>query len=79
MMDLDNEDYFDFNTVDELPEESFPEKKSCLHCGKSIPADNLFCLFCGEETQPKRKGNWLILVALFILIAALLFWLFYYD
>jgi len=75
-MHPDNQDYFDFNEVNELPEDFSSKKKECSHCGKSISVNSIFCLFCGERVSPKRKGNWLILVPLLILIIAFLFWIF---
>ena len=79
MKNFQNEDYFDFTTVEEVPEDFSSEKRSCPHCGKPIPADSLFCLFCGERISPKSKAKWLILVPLLILIATFLFWIFSYD
>lgn len=74
-MSLKNEDYFDFTTEEELPEEYSKNMKSCPHCNKPIPADSLFCLYCGGQVSPGKRNLWMVLVALFVLIAFIL-WIF---
>ena len=74
-MDSGNLDYFDFTTEDELPQEPSKDMKACPHCNKPIPADSLFCLYCGESTSPVKKHKWMVMVILFVLIAFAL-WIF---
>ncbi len=74
-MDFDRHTDFDFKTVNELPEEHSPKMTPCPYCSKPIPTDSLFCLYCGEPVSSSRKNKWVVLVALFALIA-LLFWIF---
>jgi hypothetical protein len=57
MMCADNHDYFDFTTEDELPEEHSKDMRRCPHCDKPIPADSLFCLYCGEPVPPVKKDK----------------------
>ena len=65
-------DYFDFITKDELPEEHSKETKRCPQCDKPIPADSLFCLYCGKSVSPGKRDKWIVFVVLFLLIAFLL-------
>jgi predicted nucleic acid-binding Zn ribbon protein len=65
-------DYFDFTVEDELPEEYSKNMKECPHCNKPIPADSLFCLYCGERIWPVKKKIWLITAVVIVLIAFLL-------
>jgi predicted nucleic acid-binding Zn ribbon protein len=71
-MDSDNQDYFDFKTIDELPEEYSKQERNCPHCGKPIPADSLFCLYCGEPILSSKKNKWVVLVVIFLLVAFIL-------
>ena len=68
MMHSEDQDYFDFSIEEEVPEELSSDKKACPHCKQPIPKDSLFCLFCGEPATKTKKGNWIILVALIVLI-----------
>ena len=74
-MHINNEDYFDFEVENELPEERSQDMKKCPHCGKPIPDDSLFCLYCGEPVSSTNKNKWLILLVFLILIVFLL-WIF---
>jgi predicted nucleic acid-binding Zn ribbon protein len=74
-MDLNNRDYFDFTTEEELPEEHSKDMRNCPHCDKPIPADSLFCLYCGEPVSRGKKNKWVVLIVVFVLIAFLL-WIF---
>jgi len=71
-MYLDNDDYFDFATKDELSEVYSPKKRQCPNCSKPIPTDSLFCLYCGEPVSLGKKKGWLILLVLFVLLAFVL-------
>jgi predicted nucleic acid-binding Zn ribbon protein len=71
-MDSDNYDYFDFSTEQELPEEQASQMKPCPHCKQPIPAHSLFCLYCGEAVTSSRKHRWMIIVAIFVLVAFVL-------
>ncbi len=69
-------DYFDFTTKEELPEEHSEDTRECPHCKKPIPADSLFCLYCGEAVSPSNKKNiWAAALVIFVLIAFLC-WIF---
>ena len=74
-MGSDNLDYFDYKTEDEIPEEPAKLMRKCPHCDKPIPADSLFCLYCGESVSPAKKNALMAIVAIFVLIA-FLFWIF---
>lgn len=66
---MDNNDYFDFEAEGELPEGHSQDSKMCPHCGKPIPADSLFCLYCGQRVWPSRKNIWVVLIAILVLAA----------
>ena len=72
MMFSEEEDYFDFSIEEDLPEEQSPKKRQCPHCGKPIPADSLFCLFCGQAVSQGNKKIWVIVVVILVLISFLL-------
>ena len=65
-------DYFDFELKEELAEEYSEEKINCPHCQRPISVDVLFCLYCGESVSPGKKNNWVVLVALLVLFAFIL-------
>lgn len=71
-MGSDNQDYFDFTTEQELPEEHAKHMRECPHCNKPIPADSLFCLYCAEPVSSGKKNKWMILLVIFVLIAFVL-------
>ena len=75
-MSSNNYEYFDFRAEEELPEEHSEKKRGCPHCGKPVPFDSLFCLYCGEALSPEKKSRWLILVAALVLVALLLWVIF---
>ena len=78
MMNSENQDYFDFTTQEELPDEYTIQKRNCPFCSKPIPADSLFCLYCGEpvsDSKDSNKNKWIVFLVFFVLIA-LLFWMF---
>lgn len=68
-MNSDNHDYFDFTTQQELPEEQTSQMKPCPNCKQPIPANRLFCLYCGEPVSERGKNRWVALVALLVLVA----------
>lgn len=72
-MYTDNNDYFDFETENELPQGHSQDLKKCPHCGKSIPADSLFCLYCGGSVSSRKKNIWAALLVILIL-AAFIMW-----
>ena len=75
-MDSDNQDYFDFTTRDELPEEHSQEMIRCPHCEKPVPKNSLFCLYCGESIAPIiKKDKWVVIVIILVLVAFAL-WIF---
>ena len=71
----ENEEYFDFETVDEYPEElDYQNLKPCPHCKKPIPSNATMCLYCGEPVEqhhPESKG-WIKWIGIFTAIAFLL-------
>ncbi|MFH1339198.1 MAG: zinc-ribbon domain-containing protein [Candidatus Omnitrophota bacterium] len=73
MMHTDNDGYFNFKAESELPEEHSQDMKKCPHCGKPIPVDSLFCLYCGEAVPAGKKNIWMILLMILIL-AAFIMW-----
>ena len=73
----DNEDYFEYDTYTEAPEElDFSRLKPCPHCKKPIPEDALNCLYCGGAVDSSRVPRWVTLAAVFILLIFLAFVLF---
>ncbi len=72
---FNEEDNFSFSGEDEFYEQPSSKKRSCPHCQNPIPADNLFCLFCGEAITPLgNKRRWIFVVAV-ILILAFALWI----
>jgi len=66
---MDEEEYFDFNEVEESPEEfDFENAKNCSHCGKPVPENSLFCLYCGEKVSQNIHSRWVILTAFIMCI-----------
>ena len=66
-----DEDYFDFQTVDEQPEDlDFDNLKQCPYCKKPIPQNSLFCLYCGNSLV--ERPRWIIWVSIIVIIAFLL-------
>ena len=74
-MDSDNLDYFDYKIENEMPGEPTKLMRKCPHCDKPIPADSLFCLYCGESVSAVKKNTWMVMVVMFVLIAFVL-WIF---
>jgi len=75
-----DEECFEFSEAEESPEEfDFENTKNCPHCGKPVPENALFCLYCGGKVSKRRHSRWVILTAFilcFIFVFILLFVLF---
>jgi len=67
----DNQDYFDFTSEQELPEENSSGMKPCPNCAQLIPANRLFCLYCGQPVSQYKKNRWVVLVVILVLAAFL--------
>ncbi|MGD9014405.1 MAG: zinc ribbon domain-containing protein [Candidatus Omnitrophota bacterium] len=65
----DNQDYFDFTSEQELPEEDSPKMRPCPNCAQPIPTNCLFCLYCGQPVSQYKKNRWVALVAILVLVA----------
>ncbi len=70
-------DNFELKEGFELPEElDYKNLKLCPHCGKPIPRNAAMCMYCGEPVYSNTRKKWVIFVAIFIIVAFLLFVLF---
>lgn len=68
-----NEDKFDFELVDEEPEDlDFTQLKKCPYCKKLIPKNSLTCLYCGNSLSFYKKPFWIVGVSIVVLILILL-------
>jgi len=68
-----DEEYFEFNEVEESPEEfDFNNTKNCPHCGKPVPENSLLCLYCGGRVSQNNHPRWFIITA-FIVCAIFIF------
>jgi predicted nucleic acid-binding Zn ribbon protein len=68
---------FDFNSYQEYPEElDYNNLKPCPHCKKPIPANAISCLYCGNSVSFFRRPRWIFWVAIFVLIAFVLMFVF---
>jgi len=68
-----SEGQFDYKAVSEKSEDlDFGKLVPCPHCKKPIPQDAIMCLYCGQESVWRKKSPWVLVIAVFLIIAFLL-------
>ena len=72
-MAYDQEENFDFQTVDEQKEElDFQNLKPCPHCQKLVPKNAISCLYCGESISFSARPKWVMWVVIFVIVSFIL-------
>ena len=72
-MSEEDQDYFDFEEVSDPSEDlDFEHLKPCPQCGQPIPCNAIICLYCGNSVASFKRPQWMIWVAVFVIIAFLL-------
>jgi len=67
------EDYFDFEVVDEEPLDlDFENLKPCPYCKKPIPQNSLSCLYCGSSLSFYKRPKWIIWITVVVIVLFLL-------
>ena len=63
------QEYFDYKKVTEEKEElDFENLVPCPDCKKPIPSDAIMCLYCGHEVTGYRRQQWVVWVAVILIV-----------
>ena len=61
--------HFDYKKVTEEKDElDFENLVPCFHCKKPIPSDATMCLYCGHEVTHYGSQQWVIWVAIILIV-----------